>query len=79
VNIAPFTDALNMVVLAAQPHNVELVSIDGRILKRRRELTAVDPERVVHQATESLAAVLARVGTSAPVRVSRREEALACC
>jgi 5-methylthioadenosine/S-adenosylhomocysteine deaminase len=79
VNIAPFTDAVNMIVLAAQPHNVELVSIDGRILKHGGELTAVDPQRVVRDATQSLAAVLARVGQAAPARVSRRQQALAGC
>ena len=79
VNIAPFTDAVNMIALAAQPWNVDLVSIDGRILKYSGQLTAVDPERVVRQATESLAAVLARVGTAAPARVSKRQQALAGC
>jgi 5-methylthioadenosine/S-adenosylhomocysteine deaminase len=79
LNIAPFTDPVNMIVLAAQPHNVDLVAIDGRILKRHGELTALDPERVVRQAAESLAAVLARVGPGTAARVSKRERELAPC
>jgi 5-methylthioadenosine/S-adenosylhomocysteine deaminase len=80
VNIAPFTDAPNMIALAAQPSNVDTVVADGRILKRHGRLTAIDPERVVREARTSLAAVLARAGPPPPAAAARRREhALACC
>jgi 5-methylthioadenosine/S-adenosylhomocysteine deaminase len=62
VNIAPFTDPVHMLVLAAQPANVDTVVVDGRILKRGGELVALDVEQVVREAAESLAAVRARAG-----------------
>lgn len=61
VDIAPFTDPVNMVVLAAQPQNVDTVLVDGRILKRDGRLTALDPERVVREASGALTRVLGRV------------------
>lgn len=62
-NIAPFTDAPLMAVLAAQPSNVDTVVVDGRILKRHGELTAVDTAEVVADAATSLSAVLSRSGS----------------
>ena len=44
-------------VEAAQPANVDTVVIDGRILKRRGGLTALDPRQVVSEASEALAGV----------------------
>jgi cytosine/adenosine deaminase-related metal-dependent hydrolase len=61
VNIAPMTDPVNTIVLAAQPANVDTVVVDGRILKRRGVLTAVDQDTVVRDAYSSLEAVLERV------------------
>jgi 5-methylthioadenosine/S-adenosylhomocysteine deaminase len=77
-NIAPFTDAPNMIVLAAQPANVDTVLADGRVLKRRGRLTALDTEQVVAQAAESLAAVLARAG-SAGGSAPRDDPRVGCC
>jgi cytosine/adenosine deaminase-related metal-dependent hydrolase len=77
-NIAPFTDAPNMVVLAAQPANVDTVIVDGRVLKRRGRLTALDADRVVAEAAESLAAVLARAG-SARAPAARDDPRVGCC
>jgi 5-methylthioadenosine/S-adenosylhomocysteine deaminase len=77
VNSAPLTDAPNVIALAAQPSNVDTVVIDGRILKRDGELTAIDEERVVREAREALAALLARAG-SAGVR-AHRSAAAGCC
>jgi 5-methylthioadenosine/S-adenosylhomocysteine deaminase len=65
VNIAPFTDAANMVALAAQPGNVDTVVVDGRILKRHGRLTAVDVHDVIRRASASLAAVRQRAGDPA--------------
>jgi imidazolonepropionase-like amidohydrolase len=62
LNIAPFTDAANMIALAAQPSNVDIVISDGRILKYDGHLTTLDPHRIVRDAAASLAAVLARAG-----------------
>jgi 5-methylthioadenosine/S-adenosylhomocysteine deaminase len=78
LNIAPFTYAPHMIVLAAQPANVDTVVVDGRLLKSGGRLTALDGEQVVADAAESLAAVLARVG-SAPARVRRDDPRVGCC
>ena len=79
VNIAPFTDAPNMIALAAQPHNVDTVVVDGRILKRHGELTAIDTRRVVSRATRSLAGVLARAATPAAGAAAVPRSPLAAC
>jgi cytosine/adenosine deaminase-related metal-dependent hydrolase len=80
VNIAPFTDAPNMIATAAQPSNVDTVVVDGRILKRHGRLTAVDTRRVVAEASAALAAVLARAGTPAAASVAREAAGdVACC
>ena len=62
LNTAPFTDAPNLVALAAQPSNVDTVVVDGRILKRGGRLTALDPREVVCEASAALERVLARAG-----------------
>jgi cytosine/adenosine deaminase-related metal-dependent hydrolase len=60
VNIGVFSDPAHMLVEAAQPSNVDTVMVDGRILKRRGKLTAVDVEQVVGEAREALTAVRKR-------------------
>jgi 5-methylthioadenosine/S-adenosylhomocysteine deaminase len=62
LNCAPFTDPVHLLVEAAQPGNVEMVIVDGRILKRDGKLTAVDVERVVAEAGESLSVLRRRAG-----------------
>jgi 5-methylthioadenosine/S-adenosylhomocysteine deaminase len=62
LNMAPFTDAPNMVAFAAQPANVDTVVVDGRILKRGGRLTALDPREVVCGASAALERVLDRAG-----------------
>jgi cytosine/adenosine deaminase-related metal-dependent hydrolase len=62
LNMAPFTDAPNMVALAAQPANVDTVVVDGRVLKRDGRLTALNPREVVVEASAALERVLARAG-----------------
>ncbi len=57
---APFTDATNLLALAAGAENVDTVVVDGRFLKRGGRLTQVDPDRVVYQTTAALEALLAR-------------------
>ena len=81
VNIAPFTDAPNMIATAAYPSNVDTVVVDGRILKRGGQLTAIDTGRLVREASSALAAVLERAGTP-PAQVAATtdaRDAIACC
>jgi 5-methylthioadenosine/S-adenosylhomocysteine deaminase len=83
INVAPFTDAPNLVALAAGPQNVDTVVVDGRILKRRGRLVAIDEREVVAAAREALRGVLARAGTAAPAaaRTASAHSALmaGCC
>jgi 5-methylthioadenosine/S-adenosylhomocysteine deaminase len=62
LNTAPLSNPVNLIVQSAQPANIDTVIIDGRILKRNRELVAIDAAQVVREAAESLAAVRARAG-----------------
>jgi 5-methylthioadenosine/S-adenosylhomocysteine deaminase len=62
LNMAPFTDAPNMVALAAQPSNVDTVVVDGRVLKRDGRLTALNPREVVCESATALERILARAG-----------------
>jgi len=50
-------DLANLLVNSAAPANVELVVVDGRILKRDGRLTHIDTKRALHQAAASLKAV----------------------
>ena len=79
VNIAPFTDAPNMIALAAQPANVDTVVVDGRILKRHGSLTVVDTREVIRRATESLAAVTRRAGGGAAAAAAAGGRLDPCC
>jgi cytosine/adenosine deaminase-related metal-dependent hydrolase len=54
------TDPARLLVTAATPRDVELVLVDGRVLKRDGKLTAVDPAQVAREARGALAAVLSR-------------------
>jgi cytosine/adenosine deaminase-related metal-dependent hydrolase len=60
INIAPVGDPYEALVSFAQPRNVDTVIVDGRILRRRGEFTALDHAEVVAQAAESAAALRAR-------------------
>lgn len=62
LNLGVFTDAAHLIVEAAQPSNVELVMVDGRILKERGAMTAVDVRQVVSEAAAANAAVRQRAG-----------------
>ena len=61
INMAPLTEPVRMIVQSAQPANVDLVMVDGRILKRDGRLTTVDVARVVADATETINRVRAAV------------------
>ena len=60
LNMAPLGDPVTAVVRSAQPHNVDTVVIDGRILKRGGRLTGLNAEEIVAQAVESLAGLRRR-------------------
>jgi 5-methylthioadenosine/S-adenosylhomocysteine deaminase len=53
LNTAPFYDPALLIVQSAQPYNVDTVVVDGRILKRDRQLTSIDVGQVVREATEA--------------------------
>jgi 5-methylthioadenosine/S-adenosylhomocysteine deaminase len=59
-NLGVLTDPARLLVTAASPRDVELVVVDGRILKRDGVVTAVDIGEVTSGARESLAGVLSR-------------------
>jgi cytosine/adenosine deaminase-related metal-dependent hydrolase len=54
------TDPARLLVTAATPRDVDLVLVDGRVLKRDGRLTAVDPREITDDARHALAAVLSR-------------------
>lgn len=62
INVAPFVNPALLLVQQAQPANVDTVVIDGRILKHRGELVALDVEEVVRKAAESFHAARKRAG-----------------
>jgi 5-methylthioadenosine/S-adenosylhomocysteine deaminase len=62
LNIAPVADLESTIVRSATPANIDTVMIDGRILKRHRELVAFDVARVVQEAEQSSREVRARAG-----------------
>jgi 5-methylthioadenosine/S-adenosylhomocysteine deaminase len=61
LNMAPLTEPVRMIVQSAQPANIDLVMVDGRILKRGSQLTTIDVAKVVADATETITRVRAVV------------------
>lgn len=62
LNVAPFFNPALLLVQQAQPYNVDTVVIDGRILKHKGELLALDAQEVIHRAAESFTAARKRAG-----------------
>jgi cytosine/adenosine deaminase-related metal-dependent hydrolase len=62
INIAPVGDPYESLVMFAQPRNVDTVIVDGRILRRAGEFTALDHAQVLREAAETAAALRARAG-----------------
>jgi cytosine/adenosine deaminase-related metal-dependent hydrolase len=60
VNIGVFGDPAHMLVTAAQPANVDMVVIDGRILKRAGKLTAMNAAQITREAAAANAALRKR-------------------
>jgi hypothetical protein len=48
--------------MLAQPRNVDTVVVDGRILRRAGEFTALDHAQVLREAAESAAGLRGRAG-----------------
>ena len=62
INMAPVGDPYEALVMLAQPRNVDTVIVDGRILRRAGEFTALDHAQVLREAVESTAGLRARAG-----------------
>jgi hypothetical protein len=54
------SDPYHALVSFAQPGNIEMVVVDGRILLRAGAFTALDQAEVIRQAAESAASLRAR-------------------
>ncbi len=59
-NIAPMGEPTHALVFTAQPMNVDMTVVDGRILLRGGRLTSMDEERLGREAGEAAAAVRKR-------------------
>jgi cytosine/adenosine deaminase-related metal-dependent hydrolase len=59
LNMAPFTDPVHMIVQSTNPSNVDMVMIDGRILKRGGKLIGFDVARIVREANDTAVRVRA--------------------
>jgi 5-methylthioadenosine/S-adenosylhomocysteine deaminase len=64
LNMAPLGDPVTAIVRSAQPHNVDTVMVDGRVIKRGGRLVALDPGEIVREAAESLAGLKAHADWS---------------
>ena len=62
LNVAPFINPALLLVQQAQPYNVDMVVVDGRILKYNGELTALDTEEIIRKAAEAFHAARNRAG-----------------
>jgi cytosine/adenosine deaminase-related metal-dependent hydrolase len=60
LNMAPYTDPANMLIVSTMPENVDTVVVDGRILKQGGKLTAIETGDVIRGAQESFEAVRKR-------------------
>jgi len=60
INLGVFGDPAHMLVTAAEPANVDMVVIDGRILKRNGKLTAMNTQAIVQAAAAANVALRKR-------------------
>ncbi|HEY1291439.1 MAG TPA: amidohydrolase family protein [Burkholderiales bacterium] len=60
VNIAPIGDPYEALISFGQPRNVDTVIVDGRVLRRGGEFTALDYAEVLKEASETASALRAR-------------------
>jgi cytosine/adenosine deaminase-related metal-dependent hydrolase len=59
-NMAPIGDPYDALVLLAQPSNVDTVVVDGRILRRNGQFTALDQDKAIREAAKAVAGLKAR-------------------
>jgi cytosine/adenosine deaminase-related metal-dependent hydrolase len=59
-NIMPIGDPYDALVQLAEPSNVDTVVVDGRILRRKNQFTALDHEKVIREASDAVAGLKAR-------------------
>jgi len=52
-NLAPVGEPYNALVMMAQPANVDTVLVDGRILRRNGQFTALDQDKVIREAADA--------------------------
>jgi cytosine/adenosine deaminase-related metal-dependent hydrolase len=60
LNMAVVTDPAHLVLEATSPENVDMVVVDGRMLKRGGKLVALDTPKVIADARAALAGVRER-------------------
>lgn len=53
LNMQPVTDIAHLVVEAAQPVNVDMVAIDGKVVKWNGRLTTLDVDKIIRDAAQS--------------------------
>jgi 5-methylthioadenosine/S-adenosylhomocysteine deaminase len=62
LNVTPFVNPALLLVQQAQPYNVDTVVVDGRILKHKGELVALDTGDIIRKAAEAFHAARKRAG-----------------
>jgi len=62
INMAPIGDPYDAMVFLAQPGNIDTVVVDGRILRRKSQFTALDHAKVMQDAAATIAALRSRAG-----------------
>jgi len=68
-NIAPIGDPYDALVQLAQPANVDTVVVDGRILRRNGQFTALDHDKVTREAADAVASLKARALAEATMQL----------
>jgi cytosine/adenosine deaminase-related metal-dependent hydrolase len=61
-NMAPVTDPYEAVVSFALPTNIDMVLVDGRILRRGGKSTALDDRQIVADARQAALALRQKAG-----------------
>jgi 5-methylthioadenosine/S-adenosylhomocysteine deaminase len=59
-NMAPVGDPYDALVQLAMPANIDTVVVDGRILRRNNQFTALDQEKVIREASDAAAGLKGR-------------------
>lgn len=62
VSSLPSADWVSLLIHHAQPANVDLVMVDGRILKRDGKLTSLDEERIIANSEQAITGLMQRGG-----------------